>query len=103
MVRQKFATLLKSVGNCPSEWTVLGFWLGIYWSQQLDQVVKYFNRNGSAKKQTAVDVQQTKKPEAETEIAEDEWDEEHVAEIQGNIHCVLEFANSIILVCFINS
>lgn len=92
-IHKKFEGLLKFVGNM----TPMGVWLSIYWNGPMEQVVDYFNRNGSKNQQAAryfhpikteVEMEKvgpTNKVEVETvkPVNDEEWDEEIINEIQG--------------------
>ena len=70
--------------NYPNDWTALCFWLQIYSNEELEQVVAFFNGNGYfAKRQQLVTTPQQRTGKDEMVTADDDWDKEHIDEIQG--------------------
>lgn len=94
MVCNKIAGLLKTIGN-HGDWTSLGYWLGIYWIEGMQQVVDYFNRNGYKRQKMNREFQPTGKREVKVDMRNfhptvemetpdnEEWDEKLINEIQG--------------------
>ena len=84
-VHSIFGTLLKSFKYSPTHWTALGFWLGLYWNDGLEQLVNSMTRNDAIKIHQTVkgnrNLSATGKLVEKT--ADDEWDKEHIDEIQG--------------------
>ncbi len=82
---QKFRDLKKWMVNWPSEWTPLQFWLQTHNNEELERVASFFSRKGFAKKHVdPVSQHKTELPEMETETADDQWDKEHIDEIEGD-------------------
>ena len=66
--------------NYPNDWTAIGFWLQIHNNEELNRVVGIFNKGKGIAKRLATAQQKTEK---EVEIVDDEWDKEHIDEIEG--------------------
>ena len=90
-MHSKFGTLMKAFrhGSAPGavEWTALGIWLQINWNQGLDQLVSSLKPNNTRTHQTVRESYVTDKLDLE-ETADDQWDKEHIDEIQGTLLCI---------------
>lgn len=78
----KLEILLKHFRYGAAEWKALGIWLQIYWNDELEYQVISLERNRTAK------IHQTGRFPNVTdtlveERAEDEWDKDHIEEMQG--------------------
>jgi hypothetical protein len=60
----------------------MGLWLQIYWNDGLGQMVSSLERNDVTKKHNTVRSSNVTDTLVE-ETADDEWDKEHIDEIQG--------------------
>jgi hypothetical protein len=79
-MHRKFSALKNSFTHV--EWKVLGFWLRIYWNDELGQLVSYNKRNVTTKTQQTVRCSNVTDTLGK-ETIDDEWDKEHIDEIQG--------------------
>lgn len=86
-MHSKFGNLMQAFRHgsvsCAVEWTALGIWLQINWNYGLQQLVSSLKQNDTTTKtqQAVKDSYVTDKVVEET--ADDEWDKEHIDEIQG--------------------
>jgi hypothetical protein len=85
MVHSKFGILMTSFrygrGYNNVEWTALGIWLQLNWSDGLEQLVNSLKQTDTNARQIVSDSCVTDKLVEET--GDDEWDKEHIDEIQG--------------------
>ena len=85
LVHQQFCEFKKwmLMRNYPADWTAIGFWLQIHSNEELNRVFSIFNGKGFAKKQATAQRKTEQKTEKEVEIVDDEWDKEHIDEMEG--------------------
>ncbi len=66
------------------QWTAMGLWLQIYWNDGLGQMVSLLERNDvTNNKHNTVRSSNVSDTLLVEETADDEWDKEHIDEIQG--------------------
>lgn len=83
---------MKSLRNSSDvQWTAMGLWLQIYWNDGLGQMVSSLERNDVTNKHNTVRSSNVTDTLVE-ETADDEWDKDHIDEIQGRLQ-IIHFKN----------
>jgi hypothetical protein len=86
-MHSKLGTLMKAFRHgakpCAVEWTALGIWLQINCNHGMDQLVSSLKPNNTRTHQTVRESCVSDKLLEET--ADDQWDKEHIDEIQGTL------------------
>ncbi len=83
-MHNKFGALMKSLRyGGDVQWTAMGLWLQIYWNDGLGQMVSSLERNDVTNNRNTVRVSKLVTDTLREETADDEWDKEHIDEIQG--------------------
>lgn len=83
-MHNKFVVLLKSLRyGGDIQWTAMGLWLQIYWNDGLGQMVSSLEPNDVTNNHNTVGCSKLVTDTLREETADDEWDKEHIDEIQG--------------------
>lgn len=79
-----FNALKHSIRYGNQNWTALGFWLGIYRNEDLQQLVNCFSKNSFTKHHATKNLP-VASPTEENGTADDQWDKEIIEEIQSKL------------------
>jgi hypothetical protein len=94
-MHNKFGVLMKSLRNGRDvQWTAMGLWLQIYWNDGLGQMFNSLERNDVTNNKHNTVRSSNVTDTLVEETADDEWDKEHIDEIQGTDYKLKKNSNS---------